>query len=206
MEINKHLLNEGQFIKQTTPKSLIVLHHTVSSGAPEAVIDYFNSSSERVAVSYIIGKDGKIIECFSPEYWAYHLGKGTTSLHNQKSIGIEIINEGGLVLKENKYYWFDGKYEYKGIPYRVDFRGYKFFASYNYSQYKSTAWLINYLCSRFKISRNIYEPFDYNKSLLNSFSGVIKHSNVRSDKSDISPAFDIKLLTKLMNLTYEKNP
>lgn len=71
-------------------KKIIVLHHTAGGHNPYAVVDYWNSTAERVGTPFVIGgtpaiagqkpdaakktwADGSIVQCFSSKYYDYHI-------------------------------------------------------------------------------------------------------------------------------------
>lgn len=197
MNIIKKYLNTGQWIAEDTNKEQIVLHHTVSSTWTSA-FDWWNQTEQRVATAFIVDKDGTIYEVFPPNQWAYHLGKGTTSEHNKKTIGIEIVNEGPLTKKDNKYYWLDGKALYKYDVVEENWRGYTYWASYTNKQFIAVVELLNKLIIDFRIEKNIITHKTYIPLLLNH-KGILSHCNVRKDKTDVSPAFNLKILNKMIN-------
>ena len=180
-------------------KNHIVLHHTVSAGE-KGVYEWWCSDGKKVATAYVIDKDGTIYEYFDPKYWSYHLGGKAAKIHNINSIGIEIANEGALIKQENGFYWFNGKNKYKGEVYEKEYRGIKYWATYNNKQITAVAELIIYLCNKFNIPKTVYDKLDFNYELLNNFRGIIYHCNVRQDKTDISPAFNLAYLKQMIEM------
>lgn len=201
MKIVTKYLPDTEYYKQKTIKHQIVLHHTVSSTF-SSTFNWWQQDGIHVATAYIIDKDGTIYETFDPNYWSYHLGKGTTTLDNKGAIGIEIINEGQLYKRDNgNYYWWinndypEGKALYKSDVFdnKVEWRGYRYWADYTYEQYSSVVSLILHLTSKFNIERDIITSFEYNKKLLNH-NGIISHHNVRQDKTDVSPSLKLNII------------
>lgn len=194
MIIKNKFLKDIEYNKGVHKKNQIVLHHTVSSTAQSA-INWFSQDNgdSRVAVAFVVDKDGTIYKLFDPKYWAWHLGKGSNTRQNAFSIGIEIVNEGGIIKKDKKLYWFDGKIEYKGdyIELEKDFRGYKYFAKYTKEQVKAVHELLANLIEEFDIVPEFSNTLDYDQKFRN-FNGVIMHCNVQPHKSDLSPAWDLK--------------
>jgi len=187
---------ENQYYKQLCKKTQIVLHHTVSSTATSP-IDWWKQTPERVAVPFVVDKDGTIYQIYDSIYWAYHIGKGSTTQQNKQSIGIEIVNEGILVQKtigkDRRFFWLDGKQEYLGKVFENSslWRGSRFFASYTSSQYEAVRELLIELRKEFNIPRKVITNYEYNKSYFD-FNGIVSHHNLRADKSDISIAFDFR--------------
>jgi N-acetyl-anhydromuramyl-L-alanine amidase AmpD len=102
---------DEQYIKEETDKKQIVLHHTVSGQGTDGDISWWRQTADRVGTAIIIGWDGKIYQCFSTKYWAYHLGvtAANNKALNMASIGIEIDAWGGLV-RTNRL-WYPAKWD-----------------------------------------------------------------------------------------------
>lgn len=202
MKLIRKYLDENQFIKRKYKKTLIVLHHTVSSNF-NSVYYAWQQSKERIGTAYVINKKGVVYELFPPEYWAYHLGGKSRKEDNMKSIGIELVNEGPLEKNKDEYYWFNGQLEYEGeVSETSEWKGHKYWAKYTDEQYESLAELIKVLCSKFNIPDVVQASHNYNFDLLENFKGIISHCNVREDKTDISKAFNFN---KLMNYLCRKS-
>jgi len=197
-------LPDNEYNKTVTPKTQIVLHHTVSSTG-QYVGDWFRSDNgkSKVATAFVIDKDGTIYQLFDPKYWAWHIGKSSTQKHNQQSIGIELANEGLLtqhiVGTQKRYFWFDGKHQYKGgvIKLPIMWRGSYFFAPYTAAQFRATVELVEYLCKEFNIPKEVICDYEYNKAHFDH-KGIVSHHNLRPDKSDVSPAFRLELLQEIL--------
>lgn len=216
------LLPEFEYIREVTEKDTIVLHHTVSSTGKH-VADWFKADrgKSRVAVPYVIDKDGTIYQLFDPKYWAYHTGTGNKNNIEKRSIGIELVNEGPLKKIGEDYFWFDAKYKYKGLVFdnEEEWRGYRYFSVYMEKQLFALFDLLEYLFDRFpKITPRFSNELNYSENYFD-YPGVITHVNIRKDKTDLSPAFPIKrldnyiwklnknkLLTNLKILTVEQIP
>ncbi len=191
---------ETQFCKTETAKSGIVLHHTVSSNAASSIA-WWKQTPERVAVAFIIEKNGTIYQLYDPKYWAWHIGKGSSTADNQQFIGIELVNEGPLVHKfypDFSLYWNDGKTVFRGEATTLQntWRRYKYFAKYTDAQYMALHSLILGLCKTFSIPVEVNTSFQYDPSFF-SFKGIVSHHNLRPDKTDVSPAFDFQKLIQL---------
>lgn len=194
MNIIKQPLTDNQYMKNISFKSQIVLHHTVSKTGKN-VRDWFQSNKERVAVSYVVETNGDVYELFDSKYWAYHIGKGSSTSDNMRSIGIEIANEGGLLLKNGLYYWnntINPKYVYKGTPVILEkeYRGFKAFASYTDEQFETVKELLDLLCDKHNIPHKWIGNLEYSKKAFDHL-GIVAHCNLRPDKTDISPAYKL---------------
>ena len=210
--ITTNIMPDKEYVKEETKKTQIVLHHTVSDGTGKAVEDWFESDkgASRVAVAYVIDKSGNIIELFDPKFWAWHIGKGSTTLNNKSSIGIEIVCAGQLWKKGDKYFWFDGTHPFTRENEIFDnkklWRGSQYFAKYTNEQISAVKDLLNYLFQRFPtIEKKFSNTFDYNKNYF-QFNGVVHHANLRPDKTDLSPAYPINELNDFINGKTEPAP
>jgi hypothetical protein len=193
--INRNLrLPIEQFYVEAFPKKKLFLHHSVS-GSVMSVFKWWLSNPERVGTAYAIDKDGAIYEFFDPRYWCHHLGlnhKRNIEL-NQQSIGIEIISEGALTMKDSNLFAFDGKQIVKGnyVDNEVEWRGYRYFDAYEPAQIDSLYILCEYLCEQFSIPKQAVPQSEANlfDEKFFDFNGIIAHKNVRSDKTDTHPLF-----------------
>lgn len=197
MEFNTSMaLMPSNYFQAVYPKRNIVLHHTVSSSARSA-LTWWKTTPERVATAFVIDKDGTIHQAFDPKYWAYHLGLKTnrnTEL-NRCSIGIEIVNEGPIQQINGKPYWNFGPAN-RGSAYTGEivetpkWRGFTQWAKYTDEQYEAVGNLIWYLLIKFKLPASIYTGTDLN-GIAPDIATIYSHRNVRLDKTDLSPAFDM---------------
>lgn len=205
---------DDQYIRNVTNKKQIVLHHTVSGQGVDGDISWWRQTTDRVGTAVIIGWDGKIYQCFSSKYWAYHLGvKGGKKL-NMESIGIEIDSWGGLVQENNS--WYPAKWDkslqksvantkFVAIPndkvqiYDEPFRGYYGFEKYSDAQIEAVRQLLVYWGGRYNIPLEYNEGiFEYSPDALVGKSGVWSHTSFRKDKSDIHPQPElVKMLKSL---------
>lgn len=200
MNIVKNYLSNGQYITQIYEKRSIVLHHTVGLSANGAW-RWWNSTPERIGTPFIIDRDGTIIECFDPKAWAYHCGvKGDNDYLEKYTIGIELVSAGPLRKIGDKYYFFPmwpNKVSAKEIDPSeiVEFpnlwRGYQYFHKYTDSQIRALGELMKHLYENFPSLQRPSEPeefYQYNeKAILGKYEGILSHTTVRADKSDIYP-------------------
>lgn len=199
--IKKHLTN-GQYMVDVYSKKSIFLHHTAGTSAMGAW-RWWNSTPDRVGTPFIIDRDGSIIECFDPSYWAYHLGVTNDDNFQEKySINIEIVSAGQLRLESEEFRFYPlwpNRTRYSVIPkdevieIKDGWRGYNYFQKYTMQQIKSLEWLLGKLYNDFPsllIGSEILPEtfFEYNEEVLTKhLGGIWAHSTVRKDKSDIYP-------------------
>lgn len=160
------VLPDNEYIKRTTRKNQIVIHHTGGSSDPTAVIAGWDVDPARIATHNVIGGvslrgkidwDGKIAKAIDSRFFAYHLGlKGSEDntrkpqgYYDEKSIAVEICNYGQLMKRaDGKFYNYLGK----AIPdsfvcdLKQPFRGFQYFQSYTDKQIAALALLIEYHC------------------------------------------------------------
>lgn len=194
---------DDQYIREQTDKKQIVIHHTVSGQGVNGDIAWWRSTADRVGTAIIVGWDGKIYQCFSSKYWAYHLGLKTANNKklNEESIGIEIDAWGGLVRTNRQ--WYPAKWD-KDLKkfvantsiapiqnvqvYEEGFKGFYGFEKYTDAQIEAVRQLLVFWNDKYKI------PLDYNedmwgvsKKALGGQTGVWTHVSFRKDKSDCHP-------------------
>lgn len=197
-------LSRGQYIYENTPKSGIVLHHTVG-GTAQSTVEFWKSTKDRIATAFIIERDGKIFQCFDPKFWAYHIGDGSNNADNKRMIGIELASEGALIEKTGQLYKFNAR---RGNEVRRDtvydnvttYRGYRYFDAYEKAQIDAVIFLVNTLCDRFKIPRQTPKDLTNYLPTWKRFTGIVSHTHLRRDKSDVHPGFDWARLEQECNL------
>jgi N-acetyl-anhydromuramyl-L-alanine amidase AmpD len=197
-----------EYFPDVTRKDLIVLHFTAGTTARSAY-ETWRQDPQHVATAYIVDVDGTIYEVFPPSMWAHHLGiKGTSHVHDRRSIGIEIANVGPLqVAADNPgilNWWprrsknhpeFTTRYCRRDETDRympIDFRGKHHFASFPHMQVDAVAALVHHLCERFSIPSTLpplARRYDCDVNAFATYRGVCTHANFRQDKWDIGPAF-----------------
>lgn len=102
--IEEYFLPENEYFLNS-PKQWCFLHYTASGSNPYRVIDEWGRDSRgRIGTEFVVGgqsikgdkeHDGKILQAFPSEGYAWHLGIGNNKLH-RNSIGIEICSMGFL--------------------------------------------------------------------------------------------------------------
>jgi len=200
---------DDQYFKAVYPKEQIVLHHTVSNGSAQAVADYWESLDNRIGTPIVLDKEGVMHQLFSSRYYAGHIGNVQDEMKSfnlpyrscsKTSIGVELVNMGGLKKVDNKYINAYGT-EYTGetVHYPNSYRGYNFFAKYPDKQIEGLRRLLIYWCNRYDIPCNYNEDvWDVNIRALSGEKGVFTHTSFRDDKSDLHPQEE--LIAMLKNL------
>lgn len=205
-------LKEIEYFKNERTKNVIVLHHTVSAVGKNTA-EYFaqDKGKSKIAVPYVIDKDGTIFELFDPKYWGWHIGGNSTQAHNEHSIGIELVNEGVLSQTKDGFKWFPVIDENKKLVWKNVFKGEaltlekpwrneKHFAKYTQEQLNSLKELVEKLFVAFpSVQRTFTHTFDYKPEFMGK-SGVVMHCNLRADKTDLSPAFPLDLFSDLVKI------
>jgi N-acetyl-anhydromuramyl-L-alanine amidase AmpD len=197
-----------QFVDEITKKDLLVLHFTAGKTARSA-FDTWRGDVQRVGTSYLVDVDGTIYEVFPPKFWASHLGiKGSKSIHDRRSIGIEIANVGPLQPSPADpsilNWWLPRTAGAPDFTTRfctmaetdrylaADFRGKGHFAAFPAAQLDAVATLVRALCDQFSIPATLppaARRFESDVNAFSSYKGVCTHANFRQDKWDIGPAF-----------------
>jgi len=209
-------LNEGQYVKGPQNKVGVMLHHTVSDGNPEQVVNTWNNDSRgAVGTHFIIGRtmangetkyDGEIVQCIDLEDWAYHVATtrmGYSSSHNANAnklyVGIEICSYGCLQEKNGKYYTMDGRNaEVPASEVCVldkPWRTYKYWHKYTAKQIESLRKLLRALHGKVGIDlmTRPYDPpinwewFDLSWEMLNFRRKLGVHSSMEAGKFDAYP-------------------
>ena len=205
MNIKQISFASSQYIAETHPKVQIYLHHTAGNSSGEQVFRGWESNAERVATCVAIsGKgansvDGEIIQGFSSQFWAFHLGLKESTFQkfgipyrslDRISIGIEICNWGQLTLKDGKYYNYVNREVPENQVCKLDkpFKGFEYFHNYTDAQIDSVKELLLLWNGKYNI------PIIYNEDIwdicpraLKGEKGVFTHNSVRRDKVDVYP-------------------
>lgn len=200
----------GNYIKTKTPKTQVVLHHTVSGGSAIAVAHYWARLKNKVGTCIIIDKAGIPHQLFSSRYWAGHIGGHSTMDRefdkfelpyrntSKNSIGVELIAWGGLEKKEDKYYNYYGR-EHKGpiSTLEAPYRGYKYYDPYTPEQIAILKGLLYYWNRVYNIPLTYNDNmWDVNEEALSNRKGIWSHTSFRSDKSDLFPQEELLLMLK----------
>lgn len=210
-------LERGEYYHEKVKKTTITLHHTAGSHRPDYTINGWEKDKDKagnilkVATAYVIGGrsttgnddtwDGIVVEAFPPDCWAHHLGlKHRNNLMlNRCSIAIELTNYGPLKLgKDGQFYNYVNKPVFESMVVKLEqpFRGFQYYHAYTEAQIQNLRKLMLELANIHSIDlRAGIQPFlkqgasgfEINQAALKGLPGVWSHTNMRSDKFDISP-------------------
>lgn len=211
----------SQYMDESSPKTQIFVHHTASSPNPFGVVDWWITTPEKVATSFVIGgkpdksgkwQDGEILQCFSSAKWAWHLGlkashlkaggskASTNTTLNREAIGIEICNWGGLTKTADGFKTYVGSKvpDDEVIEYPTPYRGYKYYQKYTPAQIQNVKELLQFLCDKWNIP-SAYKGdrmFNICAEALQGEPGIWTHTSVRPDKSDCHPQPELIAMLK----------
>lgn len=192
MEIIDNFLKDGHYYKEDYQKRQIVLHHTAGNKNAQSSIDWWNSGKDRVGTAFIIDYNGKIFRCFPEDYWAFALGLKTANrlVLEKYAVQIEMCAWGQLKKVNNEYYNYLNKKVDSSEVYELEtlWKNEKYFHKYSDNQINSLKELLNYLCDKYKIKKEINEDiFGLNNKALSGDIGIYAHCSYRKDKYDIYP-------------------
>lgn len=200
-EKNLCRLDSHCYLPEKQKIDLIVLHFTAGLTC-ESAYRTWQADPRRIATAYGVDPDGTIVEFFPPEAWAYHLGIRGTSIHDRRSIGIEIANAGPLrpdPTVPGQLNWWPGNWRQRYCHFEessryvtAEYRGIQYFAAMPLVQMEATARLVRQLCLDFGIpllAGDDARQGVFNADRFAAYQGVASHSNFRADKWDVGPAF-----------------
>jgi hypothetical protein len=215
-------LDQSEYlIGQDTPE-YIFIHHTAGWHNPyKTISNWDNDERGRIGTQYVIGGqsikgndnqfDGQIVKCMEDGGWAYHLGKVKSFHMHKNSIGIEVNNFGYLKRTPEGFKTWAGQVVKDTQVYDLgyEWRGHRYWHNYSDNQIESLEMLIKYLSEKYSIdlskglkewiSENPETSFDFKEdAYYGKVKGLLSHSNVRSDKTDMYPhAKLIKMIKSL---------
>ena len=224
--IEQHPLPDGEYVKEETAKKWIFIHHTAGRHNPYKVIDQWGRDQRgRIGTHYVIGGqpasgadetkyDGRILQAFKDEYWAYHLGKTKSGKMHRGSISIEICSAGRLTKKDGKYYtWYNSEVHPDQVcTLESPYKGQLFFHKYSAKQIESLKALLILLSEKHGIDLQVglladlkrkvntgnptpnlvqvgfNQAFEFNElACQGKVEGLLTHGQVRADKDDVQP-------------------
>jgi N-acetyl-anhydromuramyl-L-alanine amidase AmpD len=204
MEIEKlhNGLTKNQYYAAKYPKKYLFLHHTAGRSVEDA-IEWWNSAPDHVSTAYIIGRTGRIFECFPPEYWAYALGlKGGTTIE-KASIQVELVAWGSLQERSGRFYSYAKTEVPKAevVEFKDLYRGKQYYQGYTPEQLKALEFLIPHILDQFSLkvqdNDDLYNFHQFRPDWQkNPIPGIWSHTTVRRDKSDIIPQKELMDLVR----------
>ena len=189
--MGEYVLTTNNYNKIENTKKRIIFGNTFSKDMKHFIgWEHRNGGKYKKTTSYTIDKLGNIHNHFDPKYQSDYFKDDNL---NDTSIIILIENEGQLSKNDDKNEF----YTYLGNIYRVEddvvdikWKSNRYWSPYNEKQYKSALKLVDELIDRFDIPRY---SVGHNTlvSDLRGF-GVIFKSNMESNFTDMSPAWNFK--------------
>lgn len=155
--------------------------------------------------------NGKIVQAIDDSNWGFHLGRVESSYMHRHSLSIELCSAGFLELRGGKYYTWYGAQVHPSQVVSLDhpFKGKLYHHRYSDDQIKSLKALLLKIRDKHGISyetglkewikEDVKTAFDYKKDAdLGKVTGLLSHSNVRTDKFDVFPQPElIKMISEL---------
>jgi N-acetyl-anhydromuramyl-L-alanine amidase AmpD len=188
--INERWLNKGEFFTEITPKTAIMLHHTASGPTVDGDINWWNTDPRKIATAFIIDKSGNIFRTFNENLWAVHTSGGAAM--DRRTIGIELTCWGQLTQKNGQFFnYLNRRVLLKPEEVvKLDWRGHSFWEDYSDAQIESLKWLLQELGKNhnIKIKQFVDERWFDVKKHSELTSGIISHSNVTIQKTDVFPS------------------
>lgn len=182
-------LTPGQYVDESHPKDLLVLHHTAGASA-RSTVAWWQQTGSRIATAFVVERDGTIHEVFDPRLWAFHLGIAHTAGRvDRRSIGIELASEGWLQEADGELRAFGRRFAGTVYDHGSKWRGHRHWAAYTPAQVEAAIELADHLCDVFAIPRRTpRDHFGFDAGLVD-FRGLCGHHHVRADKTDLHPGF-----------------
>lgn len=142
--------------------------------------------------------DGKIYRAFDEKYWAHHLGTTYSNNRqlNKQSVALEICNYGPIRLskQDGKFYTYVNSQIPADQVIKLDqpFKGFIYYHAYTDKQIAATKEIILAMKAKFpkidmKTPLLTVAGFELNNNAKAGVPGVYTHTNVRTDKFDLSP-------------------
>jgi N-acetyl-anhydromuramyl-L-alanine amidase AmpD len=191
---DEYKLSEKHYHMEESFKTQILLMDSLDSE-----MHHYNQWLNKTPIGYkktthfTIKKDGSIFEHFSPEYYGTIFGLKEI---DKKIISISLENEGWLEYSRKKngfINWRGDIYEDKDSVNISQWRGQLFWAPYTDPQVESLIKLLEELCYKYKIKKNVVDSnvhFDMAENIL----GIVSKSNYSRFSTDINPTLDLELI------------
>lgn len=176
-------------------KQIILIHSSRSSEEYLTALKYRHNGSYSKIPNYFIDREGKIIKLLEDNQYSKFFFKNEI---NKKAIFVCLENLGWLEkqpLKNAYINWIGNIYNSNVVQRR--WRDYYYWQPYTEEQMISTSELCLKLCNDNSIR---IETLGHNTKIngIENFEGVVTKSNFLSEITDLSPAFDFELFSKLL--------
>ncbi len=206
LSIETHYLPKGEYKEGPTKKEYLFLHHTAGWHNPYNVISAWDRDSGTIATEFVMGGqsikgdsneyDGRVLQAFPEEAYAWHLGNNGSQYMHEHSIGIEVCNFG--YIKDGKTYAGTIPHDSQLVELAEPFRGFKTWHRYSDEQIESLRKLILFIAERDsidvraglveEIKKHGANAFEFNEdAFFGRTKGMWTHTNTRKDKFDMFP-------------------
>ena len=205
--IHQYHMEGDEYFNKVYNKEYLFIHHTEGWNNPyKCIDDWENDNRGRVATEFLIGGqhisnknnkyDGVKVQAFPDRRWSYHLGSVLDKTMNKTSVGIELCAFGKI--KSNKTWAGTKANPHQIYTLEKPFRKNKNYHRYSNNQISALRDMILFVCDRDNIDAHDglykfikckgYKGFDYVEEASRGLvKGILSHSNVRTDKSDVFP-------------------
>jgi len=208
------IMDEDELFLGPNQPQYLFYHHTAGWHNPYNVVKSWNNDSRgRVGTEWVIGGasvrdgskqfDGQVVKCMPDGAWAWHLGSVDRQMH-QNSVGIEVCNFGPLTEVGEGFRTYAGQWADDSQIYDLgqQWRGYRYWHKYSDAQIEALRQLTLHIALRNEIDlqeglkrwlnelndNEQINAFDYHDAAKHGDAkGLLSHSNVRRDKTDMSP-------------------
>lgn len=199
MKINKKkyaaVKKENYFVSDTTKKQILIAN---SLRKDNFHINRWKNKSLGVNKdwsTYTITREGNIYEHYPPKKYSEFIGDKKI---DKKIISIVLENMGFLTKVNGKYYnWLNEECVEEKVG-ENKFLGYQYWEIFPEKQIETLIELINSLCDKLNISKNVIDFKNYHKNMVN-FKGIVFRSNYVYETNDINPLFPIDDINKVLN-------
>lgn len=192
IKINKtaYKAKDGFYHNVSHNKTKIVIGDTCRSKFIEGLNCLTYPTLDRYP-TFTIMKDGTIYQHFNPEFFNNLTPNKDV---NKQSISIYLDNLNSVTFDDE----FGEYYDAFNIASDVDVKMLKwkkidYWETYTKNQYISLANLINYLCDKFKINKEIFGDNLFDKKSID-FEGILSLSNLDIDSNSVNPSFSFENL------------
>ena len=167
--------------------------------------------------------DGLILQAIPENNYGFHLGATKSNYMHVHSLSIEICSAGYLKKKGDKFYtWYNEEVHPSQVAeLDQEFRGYKYYQKYTDKQLKALKALLILIADKHNIdlqtgliktlkptfgiandserTKRQHKAFEYSEAACQGkITGLLSHTNVRKDKSDVFPQVELIQLLRSM--------